>query len=58
MIEWYWIVLISLGLLFCFIVSHRLVYIRGVKRGYEIGVRQVLAQWKATLNEEDDDNVE
>lgn len=50
--EWIWI-LITISILFLLVVSHRLIYIRG----YRAGARRVLAEWKLTLQEEEDINV-
>jgi hypothetical protein len=52
--EWLWIALITAVLFFCFLT---VVYRFGFVRGYKAGARRIIAEWKASLNEEDE-NVE
>lgn len=50
---WFWIMgAVILTALIAF--SLRIGYITGLKRGYKIGVEQVLNEWKKTLNEEEE----
>lgn len=47
--EWLWLSIITLAILFLLLVTHRLIYIRG----FRTGALKVVADWKRTLQEEE-----
>jgi hypothetical protein len=49
--EWLWLALITIVLLFCLLVFYRMAFIKG----YKAGGRRVLLEWKKSLNEIEED---
>ncbi len=52
--EWLWLSMITIILLFCLLVFYRVSFIKG----YKAGAKRVLAEWRKTLNEGNDYNEE